>query len=504
MTSVELDPDQRLTLETQDTATECGDDDGRRSAAGSFVPLMLLFGACAALVAGRPISDNSALTHIATGRLIVDGGVPGTNPFLYSSTDFPIPSWGWSILLGLADVLGGAVGIRLLVAAVGAALGVVVVALTGPWTERTRLLEVVVPSSLTMMCMVEFLNARPHLVAFVLLGVAVLVLNRHWSPWWMVPVFAVWVNVHGSWSYGLGVVGLLVVARLVDERRFEVATVLPLGSALLGTLLGAAAYPDRFALMVLPLRQFGDPIEREALQSYTEWGRPNLATLMLWPMLVLGLLALVGCWRQRRFGSLGAVVLLIALGVSGIRMIPLAAIALVPFAASGLRGLGSLGAPSGRSAKVLNVLAATIAVLAVVAVGGAFDHESVVDGYALDSPKYPADALDWLEARGLAGDDTRLQTDMVAGNYASWRFGADANVFVDDRPGATTLIEYRRMLRLEDGWQDALARSNPDVIVWETELPLTEELSSDDAWVSAGEFDEHTVFCRAAWADRCL
>ena len=55
---------------------------------------------------------------------------------------------------------------------------------------------------------------------------------------------------------------------------------------------------------------------------------------------------------------------------------------------------------------------------------------------------------------------------------------------------------------LTDGWRDALGRAEPDVIVWETERPLTDELR-EPAWYDAGRFGEFTVFCRSSIADRC-
>ena len=30
-----------------------------------------------------------------------------------------------------------------------------------------------------------------------------MVWNEERSPWWLVPIFAIWVNVHGSWLYGV-------------------------------------------------------------------------------------------------------------------------------------------------------------------------------------------------------------------------------------------------------------------------------------------------------------
>ena len=88
------------------------------------------------------------------------------------------------------------------------------------------------------------------------------------------------------------------------------------------------------------------------------------------------------------------------------------------------------------------------------------------------------------------------------GNYLDWRFEDRANTFVDDRSGVDALIDYATMFDLGDGWQDALRRANPDVIVWKTREPLTDELHQPD-WFRAGDFGEFTVFCRSALAERC-
>ncbi|MSX00701.1 MAG: hypothetical protein F2809_07140, partial [Actinobacteria bacterium] len=97
--------------------SEAGSDLGQQTevtpSSGSYAPIMWVFAGLSALIAAAPISDNSFLTHLATGRLILDGGLPQQNPFLYSSTAFPVPSYWWSILLGAVDWAAGAVGLRL-------------------------------------------------------------------------------------------------------------------------------------------------------------------------------------------------------------------------------------------------------------------------------------------------------------------------------------------------------------------------------------------------------
>jgi hypothetical protein len=85
----------------------------------------------------------------------------------------------------------------------------------------------------------------------------------------------------------------------------------------------------------------------------------------------------------------------------------------------------------------------------------------------------------------------------------SWRHGSATNTFFDDRPSAETLIAYRQLLRLEDGWEQVLADAAPDVVVWRSSSRLTAELSDDPDWFGAAELDGFTVFCRAGIVERC-
>ena len=480
-------------------------------AAGSITSLALLAGSLTALVAARPLADNSFLTHLATGRLIVESGLPERNPFLYSSESFPVPSYWWSVVLGWVDRLGGATGLRLLTALLGGVLGVLLVHLARGGLRQDRadsasptaageggdtgsgLLAVVVPAALAVMCVFVFLNGRPHLLGFVLLAATILVWQDRRSPWWLVPIFAVWVNSHGSWLYGLVVLGLFVAADAIDRRTIDLRALALGGTAVLGTLLGGALYPDRFALVLLPTRQFGDPIEREALQQYEEWSRVGLGEPMLWMMVGLALLAVYGCVR-RRVAMTVVVVLLVAMGMSGLRLVPIAAIALVPFAATGLEGIGTLGLPRGRAAHAVTAAAVVVTAFTLL-------YVAVTPNYQLK--RFPGAAADWLEERELIGRGQQVLTHDYAGNYLEWRYGDSANVFVDDRPAAADLLTYAELQRFQDGWPKALADADPDVVIWERRGGLAGELEDDPDWVVGTRADQYVVFCRAELADTC-
>ena len=155
------------------------------------------------------LGDNSFFTHLATGRRILDGHLPSTDPHSFSAHGhaWVIQSWFASLLYGLADEVGHGLGIRLGVAALSALLAVLLWRLTRPAGSIVARLAAVAPA--LVIGQVSW-GARP--LIFGLLGFALVLvwLREERDPRWLVPVMWVWVNTHGSFPMGLV---LIVVAR---------------------------------------------------------------------------------------------------------------------------------------------------------------------------------------------------------------------------------------------------------------------------------------------------
>ena len=76
------------------------------------------------VVGARTITDNSFLTHLATGQLIIAGwSVPTVDPYAYSAAGAPwtVQSWLASLVYAGLDATAGGWAIRLLHGLVGAA-----------------------------------------------------------------------------------------------------------------------------------------------------------------------------------------------------------------------------------------------------------------------------------------------------------------------------------------------------------------------------------------------
>ena len=463
-------------------------------------PLLGALAWCAAgavaFMSSGALADNSFLTHLATGRLLQEQGLPSTNPFLFTGGDFPVPSWWFSGALAVAEDLAGGAGIRLLVVGIGAALGAVLVALARPERRdvgaRTSMLAVLVPVALVIVTLSPFTTPRPHLAGFLLLGAALVLWRDDRSAWWMVPVFATWVNVHGTWLYGLVVLGLLAGCASVEARR--PVRVLPVATAAVGVLLGGLFYPERLRLVGLPFEQFGDERAREAIAAYQEWAPAGWGHPLTWAVVFLGLAAVVSLVRSRRWPSVAAAVLLVGLGLSAGRLLPVAAISLLPWAAATFAGTGP-GLGSRRVAVPVRVAGVALLVVAVAA---------ALRGPAYDLGRYPVAAVDWLEQRDLvASPGVRVVSHVDVGNYLVWRYGTEANAFADDRPSVDAMLDHRSLDQARPDWAQVLERVDPDVVVFREDKPLVPLLDGSGAWPRSATIDGFAVYCAPRVRDRC-
>jgi len=477
--------------------------DGERTpgptAAGSSLPLLgALTWACAgtvALMSSGPLADNSFLTHLATGRLLQEQGLPATNPFLFTGGDFPVPSWWFSGALSVVEDLAGGAGIRLLLVGLGALLGAALVTLARPERssgEPVSLLGVVVPVALVVVTLSPFTTPRPHIAGFLLLAAALVLWRDDRSHWWMLPVFAVWVNVHGTWLYGLAVLVMLSAAASLERRRWvRVPAVLAAGA---GVALGGLLYPERLRLVVLPFEQLGDDRAREAISSYQEWAPAGWGHPLTWAVVLLGLAAAVTLVRARRWPSVAVAVVLVVLGLSAGRLLPVAAISLLPWASGTFAKIGP-GLRSRRLATPVRIAGVALLVAAVF---------SACRGPAYELDRYPVAAVDWLEARGLvATPDVRVVSHVDVGNYLVWRYGTAANAFADDRPSVDTMLDHRSLDQARSDWPEVLDRIGPDVLVFREDKPLVPLLDASGAWARAATVDGFAVYCAPSVRDRC-
>lgn len=436
-----------------------------------------------------PLRDNSFLTHLATGRLLLDGGIPTADPYSWTAQGSPwvVQSWLASLVYGLADQLGGGTGLRLLMGALTAVLAALVWRLARPAGSLIARVAIV---ALVVGIGTEAWTERPLLFGLVFLAVLLVAAEDGLDPRWAVPVFWLWVNVHGSFPLGLVALGLLALGRHLDggSSRTERRVLL---WGLLGTALGALN-PLGPKLLLFPVQLLS---KQETLRNIVEWKSPTFDTVGQRLFLVQVVVAVVLLVRRPSYRVALPLVVFTAAALLGLRNVPVASLVLVPGMAIGVAGLGSIDGAR-RS------LGTAVGAIALVALGLLVTvSESGRENFALGA--YPVDAVEWLDGEGLVGTDVRLVSRDYVGNYLEALEGDDVRVFMDDRYDmypAEVSADYIDLVKgLDPG--AVLERHDAEVVLWDRDTPFASWLEEADGWGVVYEDDDWIVACPRADAE---
>jgi len=441
----------------------------------------VVWGAAVGLVR---LHDNSFLTHVATGRLIVAHGVPHTDPYSFTALGHPwvVESWLASVLYAEVGRLGTH-GLQFLHAALAATLAGLVWILTRP---AGTLAGRIVVASAALSIGTGYWSPRPLLIALVLFAVVILLAEQpRGSPWLLVPVMWVWVNVHGSWGLALAYLVVRLIGRAMGGGDLGRLRRL-IGATVVGTLLGAVN-PSGIRLLTYPLRLATD---HQAFAHIVEWESPSfsdLTNLVLLATVLVSLVLLVA--RRGALEDALVVGVFFAMACLASRNVPVASLAVTPVFARGLAGLGSLDGAR-RGVLPVGLLALWLWLAAVLA------------AHALRSPEfelaaYPVAAVDAMQVHGLAPG--RVATQDYVGNYLEFRYGSRASAFIDDRVDMypkSVETAYGILLGGAPGWQGVLDRYHVHAVLWAKHEPLAGLLAQSPRWQIAWQDSRWVVAVR--------
>jgi hypothetical protein len=341
--------------------------------------------------------------------------------------------------------------------------------------------------------------ARPHLFTL-LLVVVLLELLQHTTRRALllyVPLFVLWANLHGGFSFGCiliavyalgeGVEGLLGVterALWFARAKHHAAA---LGLALASSLLNPFGYR-------LPAHVFGFFGNSAILRQTQEFMSPDFHTIngKIFLLALLGVIAALA-WSRRRPTVPVLLVLLVTIAFSLLsqRNIELFALTALPLVALHLdpewRSLPFLdrakvvferehaGRYPGAGAAVVAVLLAGLALA-----GGSVAGTAVVPN-RFDEQAFPVRATTAARNAGLKG---RMFNNFIWGGYLLHEW-PEQRVFIDggtDHYGEKLFAEYIQVWNLDPGWRDVLKRWDITLALVPPESRLANELIRDHGW----------------------
>ena len=426
------------------------------------------------LIGLGPLNDNSFLTHLATGRLIVASHhIPTHDPYSFTAPGHPwvVQSWLASLIWGVAEKWWGAPGVLLTVGVTAAVLAALVWTLTRPSQSLFgRLLIVMV---LVVVGTDGGWVERPLIFGLVAFALTLLALEGRLDPRWLVPVFWFWVNVHGSFPLGLvAIVTFLLGARL-DQGRWPSTELAVLKWAVIGTLVGGIN-PLGPRLLVFPLELLR---RQDVLSNVIEWQAPKFTHIGQRAFLLELLAAMVLIVRRPTWrASLPLGVFTIA-ALLGARNVVFASLVLVPGLAPALTDLGTIRGDDRRA--VFRPAVAAIAIMALLAALVA------ANGPVYSFNGYPVAAVTFLQRQGMLGPESRVISRDFVGNYLEGRFGPSVKVFFDDRYDmypTEVVDDFATLNKGGSGWETALTKYHPSAVLWPSTEPLGQLLATSPHW----------------------
>lgn len=460
------------------TAVYPGADENRASWPRFDTVLTSLFALAGWKTGLAPLSDNSFLCHLRTGRWILDHGIPRADVFSFTAAGhrWVDESWLADLIYGFLDARWGASGVTALNAVTCAAIAALwyrlALRLCGDRVNALALTALSLGASWTIW------SPRPLLIGVLAFLVLVWIVESGVSGTAMaavVPLMWIWANIHGSFLLGFGYVGLHLLGDWMQgippwEGR-QRQLVLWIAAA----FAACFANPYGVDLIAAPFHLIA---HHSVLRYVTEW-RPIEIRSVQAPMYAAWLVVFAWCEAKRSgrrlAGDLIVTLPFIALGMWAARNIAIAPIVTTPSAARAIRGR-SRNRPDSNPA--LNaILAALLLLLAGWWTLRAFAEPR------FDWSSYPVGAMHAVESRGLLG--RRMFSTDAWGDYILYAYWPRQRVFMDDRYDLYPPQVFHDMFVLLNGsrdWHRVLERYRIEVVVWPATKSSIDSLAHEPGW----------------------
>jgi len=455
---------------------------------------------CGVVAAAWPRRTYDIWWHLATGKWMVQNGqIPHTDPFTWSKLGehWIAHEWGWELpmyLLYAAWGHDGLMALRILVAAVTCALLAWLCLRRGATP-----LAAMAAGGLAIFAARPLFNDRPQ-IATMPLFVAMLCLieqTEEGKPRWLLigaPLLMLaWVNVHGGFIYGFGLMGLYFLCKAPGWIG-QLSAKQPLGPCpgMIAGAIGLAAVaclanPNGIAGAIYPLEYiFGGAAWHTTWIS--EYESPDFSGkifLMLGILIVATTAVFAASGRRSRLWDVALVALFLYTALKWQRNMGLfAVVAAAPLSLHLSDLLGRIGL--GSSAEEAGGRRPTVLYWAIIVVLLISAAMSLPSAARMADAKFKADmpveCTQYIKDSGLQG---RMFNTYRWGGYLIWHLWPEHKVMVDGRAdvlGKALVSDWQKAHKLNAGWEQVLDDYKIDYAIVSVKAPLVRGLEEDPDW----------------------
>jgi hypothetical protein len=369
-------------------------------------------------------------------------------------------------------------------------LGWLLVRGAGAWISLGVTLAAVSASS------IHFL-ARPHIFSLLLLGPALWTIDRdRRAPdgrlWWLVPLAALWANLHGGFAGWLAILAWLVAASALERDGAAVRRY-----GLLAGLSGLAtlANPYGWQLHRHILSYLNSPWILDHVEEFQS-PRIRSESMLVFAGLLFAAVGLAALrWRRGGWFESGLVMLWGFEALRSARHIPWFTVVAAPVVASACADWWrerAGRAPERSATRILWEVARDVGqrarptvwlpVLGALALVAVLPHSGLAD---FPAARFPVEAVARNVDRLTGTPPPRVLAPDQWADYLIYRLYPRARVFFDGRSdfyGPAAMDDYRVLLGAGETWSQVMARYGFTVALLPLDWPLGRILEREPGW----------------------
>ena len=439
---------------------------------------------------GTPLPSLDFWWHLKAGEVIwTTGSIPRVDTFSFTAwgQDFIYQNWLSEIIYYLAYLTGGFPLLIFLHAATIALCFGVVLWLSWLVTDSPRMAALCTLAGEVLA--IRFTNARPQIFSMLFFTIFYFVLQRYRrcpgrALWLLIPLMALWANVHGASVLGMGLAALitgteLIKALFTTQRALSRRQIVHLGLVFLLLVLASLLNPEGWRMYAYVWDVQTDPASQKLV---TEWQSPsvrNPGDMPFFAAIFLGFLTFIYS-AERDLTNLALFCAFAVLGLASLRGIIWFALILPPILAAQLKELDLApirralerwqargnSRPTTSAHPVLNltliVLLAGITFLLSPWVRPGLPFSGLRS--ELVDPCIPREAMEFIALEGIQGHIFHPQE---VGDYLIWRLYPQQHSFVDGRVHLYSEEFCRDYLRILNGcgWEELLGRYGVELVL---------------------------------------
>ena len=467
------------------------------------------------------LADGDAGWHIRLGEIaIAAGALPATDPFSFTMAGQVWFAWEWlaDLIMGAAHQIGGLPAVVFLAGAVIAATAALTLRFM-LWLGVNLFLAVGATMLIGGVSTIHWL-ARPHMFTWGLLLAAIWLLEadrRQPSKrvWLLIPMVAVWVNLHGGFVAALVTVGVFAAGVSLEQlwavreaNDGEWRLTLPPGGVRYGLLFAGCAAATLLNPWGWQLHgHIANYLQSDfILQHVQEFQSPDFRQETMKALEVTMLLSLLCCGRMVWRGEFVWPLLTLAwahAALTSVRHAPLFMLVAAPMLALELTRLLNAGASQGNTLlKTLKEIAddysgddersserglplmSWLTIAALLALGFTLQGRQAEAHWKAEFPglRFPAAACDAVGER-LA--DARVLTTDQWGDYLIYRLHPRYRAFIDGRSDfydPQVRDDYLALMGAQWNWEQLLERYEFEAALLPLDWPLGSLLKKSSDW----------------------